>query len=297
MALYSEFNYITDSRNNLTYTVDMLRLKCSISFEKFSYLEFILKTCYNSFIDKDYVSTAFSDFRYNYTIKINDNSSFWFGYFPNSEKINKGGVSNPNTSHNFTIEFNPNKVKIEGFLKFVIDYIPFRSWEIKSCDIAIDIPTNILNICGFDKKRYKDIRVFTCGGDNKTIYIGRTQNRIKIYNKKIESGLDYDLTRLEVSTKLDLKLSTYLYYFNLVVPLPDLFLNDYLVDIFNLSDKTLVALVFAVNNGYNINDLPRVQKEKVKNLFHSSDERIPFDNGFVNSVFHKCIDYIFHLKD
>ncbi len=41
------------------------------------------------------------------------------------------------------------------------------------------------------------------GFDNKTIYIGKTDNRIKIYNKKIESNLDIkgELTRIEISKK------------------------------------------------------------------------------------------------
>ncbi|MBQ9658484.1 MAG: hypothetical protein IJV31_06930 [Clostridia bacterium] len=37
---------------------------------------------------------------------------------------------------------------------------------------------------------------YDCGGDDKTYYIGKRDNRIKIYNKKIESNLDYDLTRM-----------------------------------------------------------------------------------------------------
>ena len=64
-----------------------------------------------------------------------------------------------------------------------------------------------------------DVFLFTCinnilififyidfgGYDNKTYYIGRSNNRIKIYNKKLESNLDYDLTRVEITSKIDLE--------------------------------------------------------------------------------------------
>ena len=55
---------------------------------------------------------------------------------------------------------------------------------------------------GLDKERKKDFRMFSCGYDNKTYYIGRSNNRIKIYNKKLESNLDYDLTRVEITSKI-----------------------------------------------------------------------------------------------
>ena len=48
--------------------------------------------------------------------------------------------------------------------------------------------------------------MFSSGYDNKTYYMGRTNNRIKIYNKKLESGLNYDLTRVEITSKIDLNI-------------------------------------------------------------------------------------------
>ena len=39
-----------------------------------------------------------------------------------------------------------NKVKKEGFLKFLLDYIPLNSWTIKSCDFAMDLKINILDL-------------------------------------------------------------------------------------------------------------------------------------------------------
>lgn len=120
---------------------------------------------------------------------------------------------------------------------------------IKSIDMAMDIPFNILDICGFDKGRKKDFRMFSQGGENKTYYMGRTNNRIKIYNKKIESNLDRELTRIEITSKLDLNLKNYLMYtYN--VELPKLYLNNYLLTFDDMEDKTLLAIVYAVQNRF-----------------------------------------------
>lgn len=88
--------------------------------------------------------------------------------------------------------------------------------------------------------------MFTQGGDNKTYYMGRTNNRIKIYNKKRESSLDRELTRVEITSKIDLELKNYLMYtYN--VELPKLYLNNYLLTFDDLlDDKMLQCVIFAV---------------------------------------------------
>lgn len=76
---------------------------------------------------------------------------------------------------------------------------------------------------------------------------GRTNNRVKIYNKKIESGLDKEMTRIEITSAIDLPLSKYLTY-TYKVPLPKLYLNNYLITFDDLDDKTLRALIYAVQS-------------------------------------------------
>ena len=120
--LYADFNFLEN--NNIIYTVDMIRLKTEITFERFSYIEYILKTCYNENIKNFYNSFIIGDFKYNYNIEENG-GSYWFGFMHNAQTCKKGSVCNSNTTHNFTIEFNPNKVKIDGFLKFLLNFIPY----------------------------------------------------------------------------------------------------------------------------------------------------------------------------
>lgn len=288
--MYSDFNCLV--KDNITYTVDMLRLKTQFTYEQFEKIRFHMYTAYNKFIDREYQSGAISDFKYNVNIKLKEGESYWFGFMHNSELINKtSSLQNPNTTYNFTIEFNPNKVQIKGLLKYILK-LTF-DWTIKSLDIAMDVPVNILDICGYDKCRKKDIRIFNCGYDNKTIYMGRTNNRIKIYNKKIESNLDRDLTRIEISSKLDLHIKNIMCYIY-DVSLPDLYLNQYLYTFADYEDKTLLAVLYAVQNGFNLNDLSRRYKDKVKNLL-KGDYKIEFSNNCCTQIIQKCIINIFKI--
>lgn len=102
---------------------------------------------------------------------------------------------------------------------------------------------------GFDKGRKKDFRMFSQGGENRTYYMGRSNNRVKIYNKKVESGLERELTRIEITSKLDIefkKIDTFHYS----VDLPKLYLNNYLLTFDDMEDKTLLAIVYAVQNRF-----------------------------------------------
>lgn len=133
--------------------------------------------------------------------------------------------------------------------------------------------------------------MFSKGGEDRTYYIGRTNNRIKIYNKKIESGLDYDLTRLEITSQLDYEVNLIDFY-KYDVNLPDLYTNDYLYTFKDYEDKTLLAILYAVQSGFNISDLSRRYKDKVKNLLEGGS-KIDIDNKYCTEVIKKCIKYIF----
>lgn len=146
---------------------------------------------------------------------------------------------------------------------------------------------------GFDKGRKKDFRLFSQGGDNRTYYLGRTNNRIKIYNKKIESNLDRELTRVEITSKFDnLNLLNY-QNFNYNVELPKLYLNNYLLTFDDLEDKTLLAIVFAVQHGYPLNDLSRRYREKVEQNLMEGGQQLPFSQNMCSQALKNCIKGIF----
>lgn len=55
--LYADYNHC--ELDNITYTVDMIRLRCDITYEKFNLLETRLRTIYNDQIDNFYISTRY----------------------------------------------------------------------------------------------------------------------------------------------------------------------------------------------------------------------------------------------
>lgn len=121
--------------------------------------------------------------------------------------------------------------------------------------------------------------------------MGRTNNRIKIYNKRIESNLDYDLTRVEITSKIDLNIKDILFY-SYDVKLPDLYLNNYLYTFKDYEDKTLLAILYAVQSGFALNDLSRRYKDKVKSLLEGN-YKINLENKYCTQVLQGCIKSIF----
>lgn len=142
--MYADFNCL--NYNNICYTVDMLRLKTTLTYEQFSNIEFRINTIYHEHVKENYQSTGISNFKYNYVIELNEKSSYWFGFIHNSELTNSNSsMQNEGRKYNFTVEFNPNKVEVKGLLKYILSIT--RDWTIKSIDMAMDLKINILDIC------------------------------------------------------------------------------------------------------------------------------------------------------
>lgn len=288
--LYCKNNLI--SAENVSYTVDMLRLRTNLTYSEFSKIEFYIQTV---IIEKysvlSYHSTDISSFKNNYVIKFSETSSFWLGFIHNSEILNKN-ISSDKVDYNFTIEFNPNKVDYKK-ISFILSQS--KSWVIKSIDLAMDIPINIKDLFLFDKKRKRQISIYSKSIDDKTIYIGKSNNRIKIYNKKLESNLNRELTRVEISSKISLKIEDIDYY-KYEVELPEIFLNEYIYSLSDLDnqkkDQTLYALLYALQMGYDFNDLSRKYKDKIKNMLRGGYQ-IKFSNEACTKVIKKLIKNIF----
>jgi len=141
-------------KDNIVYSVDMLRLKTELTYEEYTKLEFRIRTLYKDFIDYSYISTRSAGFHYNYHFKLEEGKTFWFGYLHNAESKN---VNKTDKKYNFTIEFNPNKISISNKVLYDILSIT-HEWIVKSFDFAFDIKVNILDII-FDKKRKKTVSI------------------------------------------------------------------------------------------------------------------------------------------
>lgn len=272
--------------NNIFYSVDMLRLKTYMSFSTFSELEFRLKLVWKDYIKQEYTSPKINNFFYNYVIEIEEGQSFWFGFLHNTEKRDE-----KNEFYNFTIEFNPNKLKDNNILLYILGLS--GKWFLKSLDLAMDLKVNILDL-NVDFSGRKQMKIFSKGYDDKTIYIGKDEARIKIYNKKIESKLNIlgDLTRVEVSRSFDDFPITDIKFFKFGDKFPNIYLNEYVYSLSDYDDKTLFAILYAVQNGFPLKDLTKTYKRKIKNLLQGG-YKILFDEKSATQVINQTQLYYF----
>lgn len=270
-------------KDNIVYSVDMIRLKTYISYSAFTELEFRFNTCWADYVEKKWTSSRAFNFFYNYDIKVEDGKSFYFGFLHNSERRGE----NDNTKYNFTIEFNPNKIEQHKVLMYLLDLS--GDWYIKSLDLACDLRINILDVI-FDKKMKRSVKATYNGFDDRTYYIGKGNGRIKIYNKKKESKLECEnLTRVEISVEYDdydiRNIITYKFDKKFF---PELYLQKYCYSFSDYKDKTMLAILFAVQNGFPINDLSRVYKKKLKDMLEMGN-KIKFDYQSATQAVYKIM--------
>lgn len=283
--------YINEENNNVVYSVDMLRLKTYITYSTFTEIEFRFKSIWAKYISQSYTSARPFNFFYNYVIEIEEGKSFYFGFLHNSEKRS----TEERETYNFTLEFNPNKLQDNPILLYLLDIS--SEWYIKSLDIACDLKVNILDII-YDKGRKKSVNIISNGFDDKTYRIGKGNGKIKIYNKKIESKLDIpgDLTRVEISREYDDFPITNMVLYKFEDCFPELFLNEYLYSFSDYKNKTLLAILYAVQNGFPINDLTRDYKNKIKKLFEGGN-KIKFSAKTATQVVNRTIFTYFMRRD
>lgn len=191
--------YINEfEHNNMTYSVDMIRLKTYLTYTVFSEIEFRFDTVWKDYVKKKYTTGRMKEFFFNYNIEVEEGKSFWFGFLHNTEKRS----DNDNTKYNFTIQFNPNKLQDDKIIKYLLEIS--GDWYIRGIDLAVDLKVSILDLIT-DVSGRQDQMIKSRGYDNKTIYFGKGDGRVKIYNKKKESNLNIlgELTRVEVSREFD----------------------------------------------------------------------------------------------
>lgn len=276
------------NHNNIIYSLDMFRVKTYITYSKFSDIQFMIDTAYKDKVNRFWISDRKQNFHYNYSIEVGDGKSIYFGFMHNTEnpRFNK-----EDTTYNFTVEFNPNKLKDNSLLMYLLNIS--GDWYIRSYDIAFDVPINILDLIT-DMSGRNFERVDNRGYDNKTIYLGKGDGRVKIYNKKRESDLNLvgDLTRIEISREMDdfeIRKVVGLKYDNVF---PIVYTNNYIYSLSDYKDKTTLALLYAVQHGFPLRDLTKTYRSKIKSMLEGG-YKIKFDNKVVTDVLRQTIYYYF----
>ena len=143
-----------------------------------------------------YLKFGYSEFRNNYTLKLSNGSTFWFGCYHNSDKGQK--VS-------WKLELNPNKCLpcdfVFEFLRFLHSHSSLSSFIMTQFDLAIDFP--FTRSSSYLDKDMRTHSIINSGDDNITEYLSKHNQHgfVKLYNKTKESNLKYELTRLEITLK------------------------------------------------------------------------------------------------
>lgn len=273
-------------QNNIIYSIDKIRLKTYISYDKYSNLDFYLRTYHNDKIDYYKISDRIMQFKYNYSIKVGEGQSFYLGFHHNNEKHDEhDGL------YNLTVEFNPNKLKKDRLLMYILNLS--GQWYLKRYDLAMDLQVNILDLITDLSGKYKQ-KVFSNGFDDKTIYFGVGDGHVKIYNKKIESKLDIigNLTRVEITREVEdfeIRKVKALNYDN---NFPSIYTNNYMFSFSDYTDKTLLPILYAIQNGYPIRDLTKTYRKKIRDLLEGG-YKIKFDNKTVTDLLRRVIFHYF----
>lgn len=185
-----------DSKDGIKYSLDMVRLNIDFNTHAQNFCDYMTEL---ASVDLRYDVAYFQSFKkYSYkhlwTVKDSiDNTVSW------TVGLDYGGTKD-GMSQGF-LEFNPNKCMDSplflDFLEVLRANSPIR--DLVRYDMAIDIPLprRQCKLYREGKRTYQYVQK----DDGITEYLGQRSHNgfVKLYDKTIESDLDYPLTRLEIT--------------------------------------------------------------------------------------------------
>ena len=192
------YNSYTD-KFGLVYSVDMVRIVFKLAFEENEHIFRHLQHLADYDLDftvKHYDRFGVFDYRHLFVIgHRNWESTVTLGFERSAKPADKPyGM----------IEWNPNKVNgadFDDLLRFL--KVSCKSMELKRYDLAIDFPC-IRSLCRLDMNSLRSYELHYENGTY-TEYTGvrNAVGRVKLYDKKAESKLAYDLCRVEYTLAYD----------------------------------------------------------------------------------------------
>lgn len=177
-----------------TYSIDMVRLKLDFSCEKnIQAFGNWLSSPNHMFVEMYPVSFKAYGYRNLFRITCSNDFSFVVGLSFNG--------NNKDAYYLGFMEFNPNKVACEEEFQEVMSMLRVYCFcaEVVRWDLAVDVEVR-RDICVLhkDKRTYQLIQNSALDKDEK---LGQRNKAgyVKLYNKGLESDLDVDMTRLEIT--------------------------------------------------------------------------------------------------
>ena len=192
------YNSLID-KYGFVYTVDMVRIVFKLAFEENEHIFHHLQHLADYDLDytvKHYDRFGVFDYRHLFVVgHRNWQSTVTLGFERGAK---------PSEKPYGMIEFNPNKVNgadFDDLFRFL--KISCKSMELKRYDLAVDFPC-IRSLCRLDISNLKTYELYYENGTY-TEYTGvrNKPGRVKLYDKRAESNLDYDLCRVEYTLSAD----------------------------------------------------------------------------------------------
>ena len=252
----------------------MIRLKTRISHDDFK--RFFNKYRVDTQVEY-WNSTKYENFKHNFRVS-EDEGSFWIGYAHNSQR-------NSEKVDTLMFEYNPNKLQgTEHVQELLEKFFWHYNFEVSSCDIAVDLyDINMETDVLWDKGIKKSYREYKENG-TKTIYMGRGDNQVRIYDKAREQGLkeDIQLTRYEVSMAVNesaRELESFVYE----VDLPQIYVIPTFKYDFELNNTDWCLLQGLVNGVITLDQLGRGKRKKIKTALEKQS-KFRLDNQQLSST-------------
>lgn len=277
------YYFFTQNKLLHNYSIDNIRVNFELKHD--SLINFQTYFSNINRIDIIQYPLCFSDFKYKCMFSINyEHGVLRLGYCFN-------GVSSDDKLKGF-LDFNPNKCMDSN--QCIDDLKYLRSlccvFDLARWDLAIDIPLDRSNVHLVKDRRKYELHEHSYNDRTEYLGVRNTAGRVKLYNKTVESKLDYLLTRLEVT----LGTIDYVKKKNDILRLlPEILTIDtqqnMCIDDLKDTDKVLIQLINSCDYPmYYFKQLGRDKRHKLKPYIFDKNIKLEYDYECII----KCCDFI-----
>lgn len=270
-----------------TYSIDKLLLDFKLRYRSGGEwaADFLAFLADDRWVYFDHWTTSrIGTFREQFSVDCGDGSSFWVGIGLND---GTGKVTN-----RVRLEFNPNKA-VETYV-FTHVFNRLRSLAvgppgIVRFDLAVDFPV-LRSDCWLlkDRRTYEEFRR---SEEDRTQYLGERNKhgRCKLYNKALESKLNYPLSRLEITIGGD-----FLEYEQVLAIWPQVMIRNDLQMVFDgekISDTDRVLLKCLIMCPDLVEELGRTKKEKIRRILGGYTRFLEMDKQTYETIISQLYIY------
>lgn len=274
-----------------TYSIDKLLLDFKLRYQgggewATGFLGFLASDM--SISCEHWVSWKIGSFREQFTFDCGDENSFWVGVGLND---GTGRVVN-----RVRLEFNPNKVA-ETYV-FTKVFNALFSWAagppgVVRFDLAVDFPV-LRSDCHLlqDRRKYEEYRK---NEKDRTQYLGERNKpgRCKLYNKALEVGLGYPLSRFEITVSGEA-----MAYKDVLALWPQVLVWDDLQMSFDgvkLNDTDRFIMKALIINPELISELGRRKREKIECIMERYTRFLGIDKLVYETIISQLYLYSQHI--